>query len=132
MPRHLTYGELIDAVLYPINDFLAAHAHLYVFLKQRTAVLRMRAGLTTEYFPEDLLRNKAGAPDWSVTAQILRDIRDLAEARQVPTLFFLIPAPYQVDTAAFHRALRGFKVEPAAVDLDQPNRLLAQAMRAYG
>ncbi len=50
----------------------------------------------------------------------------------MPTLFFLIPAPYQADTAAFRRALRGFKVDPAAVDLDQPNRLLAQAMHAYG
>jgi hypothetical protein len=132
MPRRLTYGELIDAVLYPVNDFLAAHSHLYVFLKQRTAVLRMRAGLTTEYFPEDLLRSKAGAPDWSVTAQILRDIRDLGAARNIPTLFFLIPAPYQTDTAAFRRALRGFKVDPAAVDLDQPNRLLTEAMHALG
>src|SRR5439155_1700487 len=86
----------------------------------RTAVLRMRAGLTTEYFPEDLLRSKAKAPDWSVTAQILRDIRDLAAARKVPTLFFLIPAPYQGDTAAFRRALRGFKVDPAGVLLRHP------------
>jgi len=132
MPRRFTYGELIDAVFYPINDFLAAHSHLFVFLKQRTAVLRMRAGLTTEYFPEDLLRSKAKAPDWSVTAQILRDIRDLGAARNVPTLFFLIPAPYQTDTAAFRRALRGFRVDPAAVDLDQPNRLLAEAMHAHG
>ena len=51
MPRRLSYGELIDAILYPINDFLAVHSQLYVFLKQRTVVLRMRAGLTTEYFP---------------------------------------------------------------------------------
>src|SRR6266516_2392680 len=60
MPRRLTYGEFIDAVLYPFNDFLAVHSQLYFFLKQRTAVLRMRAGLTTEYLPEDLLRSKAG------------------------------------------------------------------------
>ena len=106
-------------------------SQLYVFLKQRTAVLRMRAGLSAEYFPEDLLRSKAKAPDWAVTAQILRDIRDLAEVRRVSTLFFLVPAPYQVDTVSFHRALRGFRVDPATVDLDQPDRLLAEAMQAY-
>ena len=117
--------------MYPINDFLAVHSQLYVFLKQRTAVLRMRARLTTEYFPEDLLRREAASPRWVVTAQICRDIRDLAQAHGAPTLFVLIPASFQVDTAAFYQALKGFKIDPGAVDLDQPDRLLASAMHAY-
>ena len=43
----------------------------------------------------------------------------------------LIPAAFQVDTAAFYPALKGFKIDPAAVDLDQPDRLLTSAMRAH-
>jgi hypothetical protein len=132
LPRHLTYSEFVNAVLYPINDFLKARSHLFVFLKQRAATLRMRAGLSADYFPDDLLRREASSPRWTVTAQILRDIRDLARARKTPTLFALIPASFQVDTGAFQRALRGYKLDPAAVDPDQPERLLSEAMRAYG
>jgi len=132
LPRRLAYSELVDAVFYPINDFLKARSHLFVFVKQRASTLRMRTQLTAEYFPEDLLRRQATSPGWVVTAQILRDIRDLALAHKTPTIFFLIPAPFQVDTAAFFGALKGFQIDAAAVDLDQPERLLTDAMRAYG
>jgi hypothetical protein len=66
-----------------------------------------------------------------VTAQICRDIRDVAAAHHTPTLFVLIPAPYQVDSSDFSQALEDFKIDPAAVDLDQPERLLGAAMREY-
>src|SRR2546421_11549014 len=132
LPRHLTYREFVSAVLYPINDFLKARSHLFILLKRRAATLRMRAGLSADYFPDDLLRREAASPRWAVTAQILRDIRDVARAHKTPTLFVLIPAPFQVDTAAFYQALRGYKLDAGAVDLDQPERLLTEAMRGYG
>ena len=131
LPRRLTYGELVDAVFYPINDFLKARSHLFVLVKKQASTLRMRVGLTAEYFPDELLRREATSPRWAVTAQICRDIRDLALAHKAPTVFVLIPAPFQVDTSAFYRALKGFKIDPATVDLDQPERLLIDAMRAY-
>jgi len=129
--HRLTYGELVDAVLYPVNDFLKARSQLFNLLKHQAATLRMRLGLTADYFPEELLRREASSPRWSVTAQICRDIRDLARAQRSATLFVLIPAPFQVDTAAFYQALKGFKIDPGAVDLEQPERLLAGAMRAH-
>lgn len=130
-PRHLSYAELIDAVLYPINDFLEVRSQLFIFLKTRAADLRARLGLTADEFPVDLLRREAGSPRWSVTAQICRDIRDAAATHRTPTVFVLIPAPYQVDTADFAEALGEFKIAPAAVDLEQPDRLLVEAMRPY-
>ena len=131
LPHRLSYREFVDAVLYPLNDFLKARSQLFILLKQRAATLRMRLGLTADYFPEELLRREASSPRWSVTAQICRDIRDVAQAHAAPTLFVLIPAAFQVDTAAFYPALKGFKIDPAAVDLDQPDRLLTSAMRAH-
>jgi hypothetical protein len=121
----------VDAVLYPINDILKARSQLYILVKKQASTLRMRVGLTADYFPVELLRREAGSPRWGVTAQICRDIRDLARAHDVPTLFMLIPAPFQADTAAFYRALKGFSIDSSAVDLDQPERLLTSAMRAY-
>jgi hypothetical protein len=130
-PRRASYREFVNAVLYPINDVLKARSQLFIFLKKRTATLLMRLGLSATEFPADLLRRQADAPDWVVTAQLCRDIRDLARARNIPALFMLIPAPFQADTAQFYQTLRGFRIDTAAVDLDQPNRLLGQAMRAY-
>jgi hypothetical protein len=131
LPRRLTHAELVDAVFYPINDFLKARSHLFVLLKKQASTLRMRLGLTADYFPDDLLRREASSPRWAVTAQICRDIRDLASVHGVPSVFFLIPAPYQVDTAAFYRALKGFRIDQTAVDLEQPERLLSSAMAVY-
>jgi len=131
LPRQFGYKEVVYDVLYPINDFLKAHSELFNLLKNRAATLRMRVGLTAEYFPDDLLRREASSSRWLVTAQICRDIRDLARAHGAPTLFVLVPASFQVDTVAFYRALNGFKIDRGAVDLEQPERLLTSTMRAY-
>ena len=131
LPRQLNGRELIDAVLYPVNDFLELRSQLFIFLKTRLHSLRTRLGLTAEEFPVGLLRQEAGSPRWSVTARILSDIRDVARTHGVPTTFVLIPAPYQVDSAEFHRSLQGFRIDSSAVDLGQPNRLLAAAMRGH-
>ena len=131
LPRRLSGRELIDALLYPVNDFLKVRSHLFIFFKTRLNVVLTRLGLTAEEFPVALLRKEAGSPRWSTTARILSDIRDLARAHGAPTLFVLIPAPYQVDTSEFHRALKGFRIDPGAVDLAQPNRLLTTAMSAH-
>jgi len=130
-PRRFSGAELIDAVLYPINDFLEVRSQLFIFVKTAAGTMRARLGLTAEEFPIDLMRREASSPRWSVTAQICRDIRDFAAAHHTPTLFMMIPAPYQVDSGDFYQALREFKIDPAAVDLDQPNRLLAEAADPY-
>jgi hypothetical protein len=131
VPRSLRAAEVINALLYPLNDFMEQHSQLFMLLKTRFNEVLTRFGLTAEEFPEGLLRQEADSPRWSVTAQILSDIRDLARADGVPTLFVLIPALYQVDSAEFHRSLRGFRIDSTAVDLDQPDRLLTAAMSAH-
>ena len=131
LPRSFSYGELIDGVLYPINDFLEVRSQLYVFCKTRLDVLLRQLGLTAAYFPDDLLRQEAASPRWAVTAQILSDIKDVARAHGVRTLFVLVPSPAQVDSAEFLRDLKGFRIDPAAVDIAQPDRLLTAAMKAH-
>ena len=130
-PRRLDASELIDAVLYPINDFFEVRSQLFIFVKTRAEAMRARLGLTAEEFPIDLLRREADSPRWSVTGEICRDIREAARAHGVPVLFVLVPAPYQVDSADFAQALRQFEIEPGAVDLEQPNHLLAEVLRRY-
>ncbi len=131
-PKGLTWGELVDAVLRPSNDFLETRSHLFVFTKARTKTLFMRIGLTPEYFPDEFRKSAAASERWSMTATICRDLTDVAAAAGVPTMFVLLPAPYQVDSAIFRQYVTGFGIDQAQVDLDQPSRLLREALEAEG
>jgi hypothetical protein len=132
LPRRLTMGEFVEAIAYPINDFLEVRSHLFIFFKRRGEALLMRLGLVAEYFPAELMRREAGSPRWVVTANICRDIAEVARQHGLPTLFVLLPTPFQVDREEFWRFVRGFGIDPATVDLEQPNRLVAAELRARG
>jgi hypothetical protein len=47
------------------------------------------------------------------------------------TCFVLVPSNYQIDPEAFQQYLAGFDIEPSTVDLDQPNRLLPEALAPF-
>jgi hypothetical protein len=132
IPRHLSWREFVDAVAYPINDALKVRSHLFVLLKNGLPTLRARLGLNAFYFPVEYMKVEASSPRWEVTADVLSDISGLAKSRGVPSLFVLLPAPFQVDSATFNDYVRRFHFNPADADLDQPNRLMLAALRKRG
>jgi hypothetical protein len=131
-PRHLTKGELIDAILYPINDHLTESSHLFVLLKKKAQLLLMRAGLTALYFPDDFLKREATSPRWQMTADICAQIAELGRKHHVPVLFFLVPTDFQVNAETFANYVRGFHIDPSTVDIEQPNRLFGAELRKRG
>ena len=128
-PRSLDLAELIDAVLYPINDFLEERSHLFVFAKKRAQTVMMKTGITAQYFPSEFLRSQANIPSWAATADICEEIASEARRHGARPIFFLIPAPFQVDSAEFHRFVRGFGIDTSAVDLEQPTARLRDELR---
>ena len=132
MPRRLSWGEFVDALFYPVNDFLERRSHLFVFLKSRLQTTLMRVGLTATYFPDEFRRTEATSPRWDVTAEICERIATAAREQGIPTVFFLIPTTFQVDSAVFAHYVRGFGLDPAAVDLEQPTRLLHEGLQRRG
>ena len=132
LPRAPTSGEVIDALFRPTNDALERHSHLFVLLKDRLRPLLMRVGLTAEYFPEEFLRSEAVSQRWDVTAQLLVDVVAAAHDRGVPTLLVLLPTPWQVAPKVFDEYVAGFGIDRAAVDHDQPHRLLGGRLTARG
>jgi hypothetical protein len=131
-PRHLSKSEIIDAVFYPINDYLTERSHLFVLLKKKAQLLLMRAGLTALYFPVDFLKREADSPRWEMTADICAQIADLANKSHVPILFFLVPTDFQVNQKAFRQYVRGFHIDSSTVDIEQPNRLFGSALSKRG
>lgn len=131
-PSRISGQEFKDALFRPANDFLETHSHLFILAKTRLRGLLMRVGLTAEYFPDEFRRSEATAARWDVTAELCADIAAEAARHNVPLLFVLIPTPWQVETGVWRQYLASFQIDSAAVDLDQPNRLLTERLRARG
>lgn len=130
MPHSLARAELVNALIRPANDWLEQHSHLFILLKTRLQGLVMKTGMSADYFPDELRKTTANTPRWDVTAGALADIAVAGQRRHIPTLFVLIPAPFQVDTATFTEFLQAFGVDATTVDLDQPERLIGDRLRA--
>jgi hypothetical protein len=131
-PRRLEWRELVNSVLYPINDALETRSHLFVLLRKSSTDLRARVGLTPFYFPAVFKKSKAGAPMWDVTTSVFGEIEKEFSARSIPVFFVLLPSIYQVDEASLESYLKWFDVDRSAIDLEQPNRELAARFAAAG
>jgi hypothetical protein len=131
-PRFARQSEIVNAWLYPVNDFLKRRSHLYILAKKQLRAVRMRAGLTAESLPQELLRRNSMDAAADTTVVILKEMASIAQAHQVPIRFFLLPSSYQVDSAELHTFMRGFKIQASEIDVDQPNRLLASRLAEAG
>src|SRR5688572_6466014 len=126
LPRAINKAELVGATLRPLNDALEVRSHLFIMVRKRLETLRMKTGTSPLYFPREFLKRETGSSSWTTTADICRDIKILAEQHGARALFVLIPTNYQVDQTIFHAYVRGFGIDTAAVDLDQPTRRLME------
>jgi len=124
IPKNSSKREIVDAILYPVNDFLESRSHLFVLFKDRAKTLLARLGLTPYYFPSVMKKSMAQSDRWTLTAETLLDIEREAGLHDTPVLFVLLPASYQVNTETFEWYIKSFNIDPATVDLDQPSRIL--------
>lgn len=132
-PRSMAPREWVRAFLLPVNDFLETRSHLYVLVRGRLSGLRMRMGLAPQAgIPRHYYRADSSSAAWDVTAGVLARLDAAAREAGAPTLFVLIPASYQIDSTVFARWLESARIAPGLLAIDQPNRLLAAAMRARG
>ncbi|HYV20231.1 MAG TPA: hypothetical protein VFC25_14495 [Verrucomicrobiae bacterium] len=131
-PRGLGLREWVNALGYPINDYLEVRSHLFIFARTRLKYLLMRLSMTPYTFPDTLLSRNVADPEWATTAGILKDIGDAATTRGIPILFVLIPSQSEADPAEARRTAAGLGVPPNSYDLDQPHVRLGQEMALRG
>ncbi|MGH7619158.1 MAG: hypothetical protein ACREPM_18205, partial [Gemmatimonadaceae bacterium] len=132
VPRGFSKSDFIDAVLYPLNDYLDVRSHLYVLMKHSFDTILLKMGLSATDFPLVVQRVAAGRPMWDLTAKICADLSAAGAQHHVPVIFAIIPAPYQVDSTTFNYYVRGFSLDPRAMDIDQPQRIFDQELTKYG
>ena len=131
-PRQLAWREVVEAVFYPLNQFLEERSHLFVLAKTRLSTLRMRLGLSRLYFPTEHLRSERSSSRWDTTASILADIAAAASRIGVPTAFVFIPSNFQVHREIMDAYVAGFGLDTTTIDLEQPNDLLSERLVARG
>jgi hypothetical protein len=132
MPASLSRAHITESLLRPFNDALEVRSHLYIFLRNRLETLRMRAGVSPLYMPSEFTRREAASERWEIIGSIAADLAEAARHHGAQALFVLIPAPFQVDEARWQQYLTGFQIDPAAVDLEQPTRLISEQLAARG
>lgn len=126
IPEKLNWPSLINSLFYPINDFLKVRSHVFILLKSRMEIILSRIGLTARYFPEIFYIKEKNSRRWETTAEICKNIQDEFYAKNIPVIFILLPASYQVHEEIFVTYVKGFDISLDLVDLEQPNKLLAK------
>ncbi len=127
-PRNFSRTEFINSIIYPINDILENNSALFIFLKNKFAVLRMRVGFTAEYLSDALLKSEADSPGYKIAADISLGIKKVAQDHGAKTVFVLIPAPYQVDDNFYKQYVWGFNVDPSTIDINLPNQIFKKEL----
>lgn len=123
-PQRLSFAEIKAAILYPLNEELEGHSHLYVLLKKRTKWLRMKWGLSPYYIPEVLTSKMQTSTCWATTTEICKSIRDEFARFSTPCFFVLIPIDFQTDVRIFDAYVKSLDVDTTLVDLEQPQAIL--------
>lgn len=131
-PRNLHAKEWIDAVAFPVNDFLETRSHLFILFKNRAWFFLMRLGLSKRGLHDVYLRSEAASPRWTATGQICADLAQEAANRGIKTIFVLLPGVYQVDEQVGLQYARAVGADLSLVDFEQPNRLLSRELAAHG
>lgn len=131
IPNNFSQSELIDAIFYPVNDWLERNSHLFIFVKSRIDVLLARLGLTAYYVTNAIQTDFVDAPHWANTVEILSDIQNEASQYNIPFIVVFIPTSYQVDEASFAWYETAFNIPPDSVDIDQPSIRFAETLGGY-
>jgi hypothetical protein len=132
IPRTLELSAWFAGLVAPLDFQLRSVSQLYVLVRTRLLELRMRAGLSSAYFPEQYLAAEATSARWDTTTAILAEVGARAAAEATPTVFVLIPAHFQVVQEDLERHVRAFDLDASQIRIDQPNEILGARLRAAG
>jgi hypothetical protein len=126
LPQDFTKKEIVDSLLYPVNDFLETRSHLYVLLRTSFHTTLAHMGLTAAYFPPVFKKEQKDLPKWDITAEVCKEIAKEFEKHGIPVFFVLIPTNYQVHEDIFYSYVKGFNIDKESVDIEQPNAIVKE------
>jgi len=133
-------GKLVPAERPPptpaLVRWLDRHSRLYVWQKVALRRLRGTGRSSRGLEPGQMIFARAGGPDvehaWSLTAALLRQLRDEVEASGARIAVAVIPCAEQVDDALWGDLARRARDAGFEVEREGPSRRLAQIAAGAG
>ncbi|MBC8089650.1 MAG: SGNH/GDSL hydrolase family protein [Phycisphaerae bacterium] len=132
VPTEWTFGGLVEALAYPINDALETRSHLFILVRHAFQQFLMKKGLSPLPLPVWYYRDSLQSVVWDSSSALLNEAAQAADAHHISTLFVLLPSSFQVNSADFNRYVIGFGIDSTRIDLNQPNRLYKERLERYG
>jgi hypothetical protein len=132
IPKSFNWYEIIDATLYPVNDFLETKSHLFILARNALRIQLAKIGLTARYFPTIFMKDQQDLFRWSNTARLCKKIKDEFDKYDTPVFFVLLPAVYQVNDEIFYEYIESFGIDTESVNLLRPNGLLRKEFEMEG
>lgn len=118
--RNLTAG---------LRAFLAAHSHLYCFLRDRLSDLLFRFGWSNPPPVPDFCAKEFDQhlqKGWELNQGLFREARDFARANKMRLIVVILPAIYQVYEDLWYQEIDHLKIDRNLYDLERPQRLVAE------
>jgi hypothetical protein len=129
-PSSLAQAELVDALAWPVSDFLKERSHLFMLARHQFRYQLMRMGLSASRLHTDFWVSRVSARRWNVTADICKQIQE--QAGTTPILFVMLPAAYQVDAEVGESYVRNQGYDMDEIDFNQISRLMIPRFNDVG
>ena len=127
-PSDFSYRSFIKSILRPLNDRLERKSHFFLFLKDRFSNFLTKLGLSARYFPSIFYINEKNAYKWENTVNICYEIDQQFKKFNIPTMFILLPTPYQYNEDIFKDYISSFSLDVENIDIHQPQKILTNLM----
>lgn len=132
LPNNLSKGELMNAFVLPMNDFLESRSHMFVFVRSRSEELLSKLGFSRYYVPPMFRIDAEEESCWNVVGHLSELANGTFERHETDVVFVLIPAIYQVYEEAFDTYMASMGIPADSVDVDQPQTKLYTALQERG
>lgn len=129
LPTSLAWNEWVRAIFWPINDALEVRSHLFVLAKNQLELLRARFGFTNFYFPPIHRTDLDLDRYWAYGFEMCGRIAEAFAAHDVPVLFVLLPADYQVRADLLARYTAAYGWDDDVLDMDLPSDAMREQFR---
>ena len=122
--RFLDWRQFGVNVLRPLNEWSERRFHAYVYFKGRFKRAFAQVSDDVQYMPDQFLTSDPNPERWTITEQIMRQMKSTCDAYETAILFFLIPARYQTATGLWQAQFRADHLQPGMVDRLLPNKMI--------
>ncbi|MBU0518328.1 hypothetical protein KJ564_05250 [bacterium] len=127
-PRESSPGSLFASMKNFIKRQIVENSHLYMYIQDTLYGYLPGLGYTNRAIPDVFWVENRDFDKWEINAQICLSIAEKFKKYEIPVVYILIPTVFQCNTKFFDNHIQSSNISPAAVDLYQPNRILAEKL----